>query len=57
MEGLLDEKEEWEIDKDCLREKFDKLNEQLNYVLNGDDNRIIDINALTTDNKLVFSSE
>lgn len=51
LRSLLDEKEELIVERDAYRCKVHRLNHQLNTVLKGDTNKVIDIDALVMDNK------
>ena len=54
LQQVLDEKEDLETERDAYRTKHERLNTELNYILGGDDKRIVDIDALNMENKLVF---
>lgn len=41
----------WIFQRDCYKEKCERLNIQLNYILGADDKRLVDIDALVLDNK------
>lgn len=51
---MLDEKEELVTERDAYRTKYDRLNTELNYILRGDEKRIVDIDALSMENKYVL---
>lgn len=51
LQQVLDEKEELVTERDVYKTKFDRLNKELNYILKGEENRIVDIDALVMDNK------
>ena len=51
LQQVLDEKEELVTERDVYKTKFDRLNQELNYILKGEENRIVDIDALVMDNK------
>lgn len=50
---MLDEKEELVTERDAYRSKYERLNTELNYILGGDEKRIVDIDALSMENKSV----
>lgn len=52
MQQVLDEKEDLETERDAYKNKYDRLNEELNYILKGDERRVVDIDALIMENKL-----
>ena len=56
LQQVLDEKEELVTERDVYKTKFDRLNQELNYILKGDENRIMDIDALVMDNKYVVQT-
>ena len=56
LQQVLDEKEELVTERDVYKTKFDRLNQELNYILKGDENRIVDIDALVMDNKYVVQT-
>ena len=39
------------MERDAYKTKYDRLNQELNYILKGDENRIVDIDALVMENK------
>ncbi|KAJ8026370.1 hypothetical protein HOLleu_34192 [Holothuria leucospilota] len=51
MVAKIDELQEHVTERDFFRRKADHLNEELNYVLGGNEKRIVDIDALITENK------
>lgn len=51
LQQLLDEKEECVNERDVYKNKYTRLNNELNYILKGDERRIVDIDALVMDNK------
>ena len=51
LQQVLDEKEEQETERDIYKNKYERLNQELNYILKGDENRILDIDALSMENK------
>ncbi|CAD5113126.1 DgyrCDS2316 [Dimorphilus gyrociliatus] len=51
LQQLLDEKEECVNERDIFKNKYIRLNNELNYILKGDEKRIVDIDALVMDNK------
>lgn len=42
-------------ERDAYKHKVERLNKELNYVLQGDDKRIIDVDALSMENTLVIT--
>ena len=53
LQQVLDEKQDQEMERDGYKIKYDRLNQELNYILKGDENRIVDIDALAMENKWV----
>ncbi|XP_072042329.1 uncharacterized protein [Amphiura filiformis] len=53
MVAKIDEQEEVVTERDFFRDKGDRLNQELNYVLGGDERRLVDIDALIMENKYV----
>ncbi|PIK53714.1 putative coiled-coil domain-containing protein [Apostichopus japonicus] len=53
MVAKIDELQEHVTERDFFRRKADHLNEELNYVLGGNEKRIVDIDALLMENKYV----
>jgi len=51
LQTVLDEKEELITERDVYKTKYDRLNQELNYILKGDENRVVDIDALIMENK------
>ncbi|CAH1782703.1 unnamed protein product [Owenia fusiformis] len=51
IQRILDEKEDLETERDAYKTKYNRLNQELNYILKGDEKRIVDIDALSMDNK------
>ena len=51
MVAKIDEQEEIVTERDFFRDKGDRLNQELNYVLGGDERRLVDIDALIMENK------
>lgn len=51
LQAMLDEKEEQVKERDTYRNKYERLNHELNYILKGDERRIVDIDALGMDNR------
>jgi len=47
----MDEKEELVTERDVFRLKYDRLNKELHYILNGDERRVLDVDALITENR------
>ncbi|XP_022096552.1 coiled-coil domain-containing protein 149-like [Acanthaster planci] len=47
----IDEQTELVTERGYFRDKAERLNQELNYVLGGDEKRIVDIDALTMENK------
>lgn len=48
---MLDEKEELVTERDVYKTKYERLNQELNYILKGDENRVVDIDAVVMENK------
>ncbi|CAL8071912.1 unnamed protein product [Calicophoron daubneyi] len=46
-----DEKQELAAERDIYRNKCDRLNNELNYILNGDERKLIDVDALINEKK------
>ena len=53
LQQVFDDKEEQETERDIYKNKYERLNQELNYILKGDENRILDIDALSMENKWV----
>ena len=53
LQQVLDEKEELIMERDDYRHKYDRLNNELNYILKGDERRVLDIDSLIKENKSV----
>nr|XP_054765501.1 coiled-coil domain-containing protein 149-B-like [Lytechinus pictus] len=51
MVAKIDDQQEFVTERDYYRTKTERLNQELNYVLGGDDRRIIDVDALVMENK------
>lgn len=51
LQTVLDEKQEFVTERDAYKTKYDRLNQELNYILKGNENRIVDIDALVMENK------
>lgn len=51
MQQVLDEREEQITERDAYKHKYERLNQELNYILKGDEKRILDIDALVNENK------
>ncbi|KAL4231693.1 hypothetical protein ACF0H5_009271 [Mactra antiquata] len=51
LQTVLDEKEELVTERDVYKTKYERLNQELNYILKGDENRVVDIDALVMENK------
>lgn len=51
LQTVLDEKEEHVTERDVYKTKYERLNQELNYILKGDENRVVDIDALVMENK------
>ncbi|CAH8432443.1 unnamed protein product [Schistosoma turkestanicum] len=49
----LDEKQEIATERDIYRNKCDRLNNELNYILSGDERKIQDIDALITESRML----
>ena len=48
----MDEKEELVTERDVYQLKYDRLNKELTYILKGDERRVLDLDALITENRL-----
>lgn len=53
LQQVLDEKEEQETEREAYKTKYERLNTELNFILKGDENRILDIDALVMENKFL----
>ena len=53
VQQVVDEKEEQEMERDAYKNKYERLNHELNYILKGDERRVVDIDALIMENKWV----
>ena len=53
LEQVLDQKEEYETERDAYRSKYERLNQEMNYILKGDENRVMDVDAIIMENKYV----
>jgi len=53
MKQLFDEREELVTERDTYKAKYNRLNEELNYILRGDEKHLVDIDALTMENRYV----
>ena len=51
LQQVLDEKQDLVTERDAYRHKHARLNVELNYILKGDERRVVDIDALITENK------
>ena len=51
LQQVIDEKEELVTERVAYKSKYDRLNQELNYILKGDEKRIVDIDALSMENK------
>ncbi|EDV20010.1 uncharacterized protein TRIADDRAFT_61422 [Trichoplax adhaerens] len=51
IKDVTDEKSELEIERDSHRDKASRLNQELNYMITGDDKRIYDIDELIVENR------
>ena len=51
LQQVLDEKEEHVTERDAYKSKYERLNAELNYILKGDEKRVVDIDALVMENK------
>ncbi|KAK2167795.1 hypothetical protein LSH36_24g12144 [Paralvinella palmiformis] len=51
LQQVLDEKEELVTERDVYRNKYDRLNSELNLILRGDEKHLVDIDALSMENK------
>jgi len=47
----MDEKEELVTERDVYRLKHERLNKEVHYILKGDERRVLDIDALITENR------
>ncbi|CAC5376964.1 Coiled-coil domain-containing protein 149,Coiled-coil domain-containing protein 149-B,Coiled-coil domain-containing protein 149-A [Mytilus coruscus] len=56
LQQVIDEKEELVIERVAYKSKYDRLNQELNYILKGDEKRIVDIDALSMENKYLQES-
>ena len=54
LQTVLDEKEELVTERDVYKTKHERLNTELHYILKGDENRVVDIDALIMENKWVL---
>lgn len=51
---MLCEKEELVIERDAFKNKAERLNKELNYILNGDDRRVVaDVDQLVAENRFL----
>jgi len=48
------QKEELEIKRDAFKTKYNKLNQELNKMLNGNEKHIIDIELIVSENRYGF---
>nr|CAH8824067.1 unnamed protein product [Trichobilharzia regenti] len=53
LSRCLDEKQEIATERDIYRNKCDRLNNELNYILSGDERKIVDIDTLITESKVL----
>ncbi|XP_071948517.1 coiled-coil domain-containing protein 149-like [Antedon mediterranea] len=53
MVAKIDQEQELVTERDHYREKSERTNQELNYVLGGDERRIVDVDALIMENKYV----
>ncbi|XP_033113031.1 coiled-coil domain-containing protein 149-like [Anneissia japonica] len=53
MVAKIDQEQELVTERDHYREKSERINQELNYVLGGDERRIVDVDALIMENKYV----
>jgi hypothetical protein len=51
LQQVVDEKEELVNERDVYRLKYDRLNKELNYILKGDERRVLDVDALIMENR------
>ncbi|KAK7110983.1 hypothetical protein V1264_014772 [Littorina saxatilis] len=51
LQQVIDEKQELVTERDAYRQKYDRLNTELNYILKGDEKGVVDIDALIMNNK------
>ena len=56
LQQVLDEKEELVTERDVYKNKYERLNTELNYILKGDENRIVNVDTLIMDNKWVLNT-
>ncbi|VDQ08103.1 unnamed protein product [Trichobilharzia regenti] len=54
LSRCLDEKQEIATERDIYRNKCDRLNNELNYILSGDERKIVDIDTLITERNEVI---
>lgn len=48
---MLCEKEELIIERDAYKTKTERLNTELNFILNGDERRLMDVDSLVGENR------
>ena len=51
LQQVMDEKEELVTERDVYRLKYDRLNKELHYILQGDERRVLDVDALIMENR------
>jgi hypothetical protein len=51
---ILCQKEELEIERDSFKTKYNKLNHELNKMLNGNEKHIVDIELILSENRYRF---
>ncbi|XP_033729980.1 coiled-coil domain-containing protein 149-like, partial [Pecten maximus] len=50
LQQVIDEKEELVNERDVYKNKYERLNTELNYILKGDEKRVVDLDALIMEN-------
>lgn len=53
MKQLLDEREELVNERDTYKTKHSRLNDEMNYIMRGDDKHVIDIDSLIVENRFL----
>lgn len=53
LQQVLDEKQELVTERDAYRHKCQRLNTELNYILQGKEKGVVDIDTLINENKFV----
>lgn len=54
MKSLTDELQDVQAERDVFQQKAHRLNVEMNHIVGNDDIRILDIDALCMENRLVF---